>query len=84
MSDRVQLIKELDNIIANTSVSTEVRSAKIVDDLLIRYADIYENDPTFHQIGDMAIKINSSRATQGEDGVWWGEVIHLVHRLGDS
>lgn len=84
MSDLNQLIKELDVMIAETGTPAKVHASQIVDDLLLRYADIYENDPTFRSIGDMAIRINTSNATQGEDGVMWAEVIHLVHTLGDK
>lgn len=84
MSDLSLLIKELTEMIADTGSPIEVRAGHIVDDLMIRYVDIYENDPTFKAIGDMAIKIKESRATNGTNGVAWGEVIHLVHKMRDQ
>ncbi len=84
MSNRNELIQELGVLIKETSTPIEVRAAKVVDDLLIRYADIYQNDPTFRSIGDMAIKIHTAKATEGENGVMWAEVIHLTHKMMES
>lgn len=69
---------------ADSGTPAEVHASKIVDDLLKRYADIYQSDPTFRAIGDLAIKINTSRATEGEDGVWWAEVERQIQVLGDK
>lgn len=84
MSDLTQLIRELNDMVADSGTPAEVHASRIVDDLLIRYADIYQSDPTFRAIGDMAIKINSSRASEGEDGVMWSEVMHQVQILNDK
>lgn len=71
-------------MVADSGTPAEVHASRIVDDLLVRYADIYDSDPTFRAIGDMAIRINTSQATEGEDGVMWSEVKHQVQILSDK
>ena len=84
MSDVNQLIKELKDIIADTGTPILGRATQITDDLSQQYADLVDANPTFSQINDMAGKIKASGATEGENGVMWGEVIRLVHTLADS
>lgn len=79
MSDMSQLGKELRIIIANTATPIEVRACQIVDDVMVRYADLFDTDPNSQAIGDLATKIKTSKATEGENGIWWGEVIRVVH-----
>ena len=84
MSDINQLNDELRVIIADTQTPIVVRATQIVDDLMGRYADLIETDPNFQAVGEMAVKIKTSGATEGENGVWWGEVIRMVHTMLDS
>jgi len=84
MSDIKQLIKELEAIIADTGASVFVRASSITDDIAARYADLAEGYPLFSPIVDMAGKIKSSGATEGENGVMWSEVIRLVHTMADA
>jgi len=84
MSDINQLNDELRVIIADTQTPIVVRATQILDDLMARYADLSESDPNFQAVGDMATKIKTSEATEGQNGIWWGEVIRTVHTMLDS
>jgi hypothetical protein len=84
MSDIKQLAEELRIIIANTGAPVVVRAIQITDDLAMRYADLIKLNPTFSQLFDMAEKIKSCGATEGENGVMWGEVVRLVHHILDA
>jgi hypothetical protein len=84
MSNVNELREELRVMINDTATPVASRAAQITDDLSLRYADLFQNDPSVQPIGQMAAKIKASRATEGENGVMWAEVIHLVHQLLDS
>jgi hypothetical protein len=84
MSDIKQLIEELRIIIASTGTPVVVRATQITDDLAGRYADFAIAHVLFSQIILMATKIKTSGATDGENGVMWGEVIRLVHHMLDA
>ena len=84
MSDINELSKELQAIIANTGTPVAARAASITDDLANRYADLVNANPAFSQVVDMASKIKASGATERENGVMWGEVVHLVHGIANS
>jgi len=81
MSDINELNKELQTIIADTGTPAAARAAQITDDIAVRYADLAESVPSFKEVVDMAVKIKTSGATEGENGVMWGEVIRLVHNM---
>lgn len=84
MSDIKQLTEELRIIIANTGTPVLVRATQITDDLAKRYADFAKAHVLFSQIVIMAAKIKTSGATEGENGVMWGEVVRLVHHMLDA
>jgi len=84
MSDINELIKELEIIIGDTGSSVESRASMITDDIANRYADLVDSNPSFSQVVDMAAKIKVSGATERENGVMWGEVVHLVHAIANS
>jgi len=84
MSDINQLKKELETIIADTGTPAAARAAQITDDVAGRYGDLAGSDSNFDQINDMAGKIVASNATEGENGVMWGEVVRLVHNMLDA
>jgi hypothetical protein len=84
MSDINQLKKELQAIIADTDTPAATRAAQITDDVAGRYGDLAGSDSNFDQISDMAGKIVASDATEGENGVMWGEVVRLVHNMLDA
>jgi hypothetical protein len=84
MSNLNELKQELRVIIGNTVAPIEVRAMQIVNDLSARYADLFNTNPAIRSIGQLATKIVTSKATEGENGVMWGEVIHEVHQLLDS
>ncbi len=83
MSNLDELKQELRVIIGNTATPIEVRATHIVDDLSGRYADLFNTNPILRSIGQLATKIKTSKATEGENGVMWGEIIHEVHQLLD-
>jgi len=84
MSDINELTKELQTIIGDTGTSVESRAVLITDDIANRYGDLVDSNPSFSQIVDMAAKIKASGATERENGVMWGEVVHLAHALANS
>ena len=84
MSDINQLKVELQTIIADTGTPAAARAAQITGDIAGRYGDLSGSDPNFDQINDMAGKIVASGATEGENGVMWGEVVRLVHNMLDA
>lgn len=84
MSSLIELDKELRIIIANTSVPIEVRATNICEVLSMRYVDILEENLSFQAICDMATRIKTSKATEGENGVMWAEVVRLVHKMLDA
>lgn len=81
MSNLNELHNELREIIHNTQSPIITRASQITDDLMVRYEDLFGEDDSLKSIGDIATRIKDSRATEGENGVMWSEVIHLVHGL---
>ena len=84
MNDVKQLTRELEVIIGDTGTPSVVRAGSITDDIGARYAGLADSHPVFKEIVDMAGKIKASGATEGENGVMWGEIIRLVHNLGNA